>query len=211
MLCIQSAILEVSGWHQWTCTESTSSSREVSSACPEERSSLLRYVSAKNFAKSISSTIIGGVVDINKVVADCVVSARAAGPDHPIEIDTHGNDENFVLGDETRIHQAVQNLLANARTHTPAGTQIHISIDSYEDETTISVKDNGPGLAPELQEKIFERFFRADPSRVRIDGEGSGLGLSIVDAVMKAHGGSVTLESEVGKGSTFTLHFPLKD
>jgi len=150
-------------------------------------------------------------VDINKVVADCVVSARAAGPDHPIEIDTHGNDENFVLGDETRIHQAVQNLLANARTHTPAGTQIHISIDSYEDETTISVKDNGPGLAPELQEKIFERFFRADPSRVRIDGEGSGLGLSIVDAVMKAHGGSVTLESEVGKGSTFTLHFPLKD
>ena len=118
-------------------------------------------------------------------------------------------DENYVLGDETRIHQAVQNLLANARTHTPSGTSISISVKSHEDETTISVSDNGPGLDPLVQEKIFERFFRADPSRARTGGEGSGLGLSIVDAVMQAHGGKVTLESEVGKGSTFTLHFPI--
>jgi two-component system OmpR family sensor kinase len=119
--------------------------------------------------------------------------------------------EYYVLGDETRIHQAVQNLLANARTHTPAQTQITVAIQTHETETTISVTDNGPGLAPDLQEKIFERFFRADPSRVRSSGEGSGLGLSIVDAVMLAHGGSVTLESELGKGSTFTLHFPIQE
>ena len=66
-------------------------------------------------------------------------------------------------------------------------------------------------MSPEIQEKIFERFYRADPSRVRSGGEGSGLGLSIVDAVMKAHGGSITLNSEVGKGSTFTLHFPIQN
>ena len=149
-------------------------------------------------------------VDLNKVVSDCVASARAAGPNHPITF-TVDNDENYVLGDETRIHQAVQNLLANARTHTPANTHITVTVAGHENETTVSVSDNGPGLAPDLQERIFERFFRADPSRARTGGEGSGLGLSIVDAVMQAHGGSVTLESEVGKGSTFTLHFPLQE
>ena len=150
-------------------------------------------------------------VELNKVVNDCVVSARAAGPDHPVAVETGGIDENFVLGDETRIHQAVQNLLANARTHTPTGTPITVSINSSDTETTISVHDEGPGLAPEVQEKIFERFFRADPSRARTGGEGSGLGLSIVDAIMQAHGGSVTLESQLGKGATFILHFPVTD
>lgn len=148
-------------------------------------------------------------VDLDRVVQDCVISARAAGPDHTITFENADGSENYVLGDETRIHQAVQNLLANARTHTPANTHINVVINSGEDETTISVIDDGPGLVPEIQEKIFERFFRADPSRVRSSGEGSGLGLSIVDAVMKAHGGSVTLKSEVGHGCAFTLHFPV--
>jgi two-component system OmpR family sensor kinase len=70
------------------------------------------------------------------------------------------------------------------------------------------VSDSGPGLSDEDQRRIFERFYRADSSRARIDGEGSGLGLSIVDAVMKAHGGSVSVTSELAKGSTFTLFFP---
>jgi two-component system OmpR family sensor kinase len=78
-------------------------------------------------------------------------------------------------------------------------------------ESTISVTDSGSGLSQEDQSRIFERFFRADPSRVRVSGEGSGLGLAIVDAVMKAHGGSVTVDSQLGKGSTFTLHFPMQD
>ena len=77
-----------------------------------------------------------------------------------------------------------------------------------EDGVRISVADNGPGLSEEDQKRIFERFYRADSSRVRVDGEGSGLGLSIVDAVMQAHGGSVTVTSEIGKGATFILYFP---
>jgi two-component system OmpR family sensor kinase len=141
---------------------------------------------------------------INEVVA----SARAAGPDHPITISLP-DEENFLLGDSTRIHQAVANLLANARTHTPAGTAITVSVEHTEDEIAITVADKGPGLSEADQARIFERFYRADSSRARTKGEGSGLGLSIVDAVMKAHGGSVTVSSEPGQGAAFTLHFPI--
>jgi two-component system OmpR family sensor kinase len=147
-------------------------------------------------------------VDLEDVVESAVASARAAGPDHKVSFTPTG-EELFALGDEARIHQVVANLLANARAHTPAGTQIDVSITRDSDGIRIAVADNGPGLSTEDQQKIFERFYRADPSRVRVDGEGSGLGLSIVDAVMKAHGGSVTVASEVGKGATFTLFFPV--
>jgi two-component system OmpR family sensor kinase len=101
----------------------------------------------------------------------------------------------------------VANLLANARTHTPLGTKINVTARQTLAEVIIEVTDNGPGLSKSDQERIFERFFRADPSRVRNSGEGSGLGLSIVDAVMKAHGGYVSVKSELDRGSTFTLHF----
>jgi two-component system OmpR family sensor kinase len=147
-------------------------------------------------------------VDLDNLIHEVVASARAAGPDHPITIDLP-NGDNFVLGDSIRIHQAIANLLANARTHTPSGTAITISLKQLEDETTISVADKGPGLSPADQEKIFERFYRADTSRARTKGEGSGLGLSIVDAVMKSHGGSVSVLSELGQGCEFTLHFPI--
>jgi two-component system OmpR family sensor kinase len=145
-------------------------------------------------------------VDLNTLITEVAASARAAGPDHPIEVNL-GESEIFVLGDSLRIHQVIANLLANARTHTPAGTKIVITAEQSINETTISVSDNGPGLSQEDQEKIFERFYRADPARVRNSIEGSGLGLSIVDAVMSAHGGYVSVKSKLGEGSTFTLHF----
>ena len=146
-------------------------------------------------------------VDIAKTTRDAVASAQVAGPEHPISL-LGDVDELYTLGDQHRIHQVVANLLANARTHTPAGTPITVSIAQSSDGVRIAVADSGPGLSAEDQKRIFERFYRADSSRVRIDGEGSGLGLSIVDAVMKAHGGSVSVDSEIGKGSTFTLFFP---
>jgi len=148
-------------------------------------------------------------VDINHLVNEAIASAKAAGPSHEITLKS-SSDEVFVLGDSMRIHQAVSNLLANARTHTPAGTKIEMEILQNESEVQISVSDNGPGLSPEDQTRIFERFFRADPSRARVSGEGSGLGLAIVDAVMKAHGGSVEVLSELNQGAKFTLHFPVK-
>ncbi len=147
-------------------------------------------------------------VDLDTLVHEVVASARAAGPDHPITINIPSGD-NFVLGDSIRVHQAIANLLANARTHTPSGTPITVAIKELENETTITVADKGPGLSHADQEKIFERFYRADTSRARTKGEGSGLGLSIIDAVMKAHGGSVSVLSELGQGCEFTLHFPI--
>ena len=149
-------------------------------------------------------------VDINHLVNEAVASARAAGPTHEITI-LSNSDEIFVLGDSMRIHQAIANLLANARTHTPAGTKIKVEISQNESATKISVTDNGPGLSESDQKRIFERFFRADPSRARMSGEGSGLGLAIVDAVMKAHNGSVEVKSELGNGAAFSIIFPQVD
>ena len=147
-------------------------------------------------------------VNLSKLIADAVASARAAGPNHKVNFDKP-TEEIYALGDNDRIHQVVANLLANARTHTPAGTTIDVSIAQSEDGVRIRIADNGPGLSKEDQERIFERFYRADSSRVRQDGEGTGLGLSIVDAVMRAHAGQVSVESEIGKGAAFTLFFPL--
>jgi len=146
-------------------------------------------------------------VNLSEVVTDAVESARAAGPGHPITLDA-GN-EIYALGDSNRIHLVIANLLANARVHTPVGTQIKVSVTQSEKEVQVAISDNGPGLSNENREKIFERFYRVDPSRQRTGAEGSGLGLSIVDAVMRSHGGHVSVDSKLGEGSTFTLHFPL--
>jgi two-component system OmpR family sensor kinase len=147
-------------------------------------------------------------VNLSKLVLDAVESARAAGPNHIVNFNK-SDEEIYALGDNDRIHQVVANLLANARTHTPAGTKIDVSVIQSEDGVRIRIADNGPGLSEKDQSRIFERFYRADASRVRTDGEGTGLGLSIVDAVMRAHAGQVSVESELGKGATFTLFFPL--
>ena len=147
-------------------------------------------------------------VNLSEVVTDVVESARAAGPGHPIKL-TAGN-EIYALGDANRIHQVVANLLANARVHTPVGTQITVEVIHLDKEVQVVVADNGPGLSEANREKIFERFYRVDPSRQRTGTEGSGLGLSIVDAVMRSHSGHVSVDSKLGEGSTFTLHFPLQ-
>ncbi|CAB4583746.1 MAG: HAMP domain-containing protein [Actinobacteria bacterium] len=147
-------------------------------------------------------------VNLTKLVSDAVESARVAGPDHIVNYH-QPTEEIYALGDNDRIHQVVANLLANARTHTPAGTEINVVVYQSEDGVRIRISDNGPGLTAKDQARIFERFYRADSSRVRTDGEGTGLGLSIVDAVMRAHAGQVSVESEPGEGATFTLFFPL--
>ena len=149
-------------------------------------------------------------VDVSTLVKEAVASARAAGPEYEITIELPEEDL-FVLGDSLRIHQVIANLLANARVHTPKGTKIVASARQDDLGTYVSVSDNGPGLSEESQKKVFERFYRADPSRVRNGVEGTGLGLSIVDAVMSAHGGEVRVQSELGKGATFTLFFPIQE
>ena len=144
-------------------------------------------------------------VDLSSLIKEAVSSAHAAGPDHPITSDI-AHDVRTV-GDADKIYQVVTNLLANARAHTPVGTAIHVATYSTADGSFVTVADKGPGLSAQDQAHIFERFYRVDTSRQRSSNDGSGLGLSIVDEVMKAHGGTVSVVSEPGKGATFTLHF----
>ena len=146
-------------------------------------------------------------VDVKTLVNEVVASAQATKNTHPITI-SHADGDVYILGDSQRIHQVIANLISNAQSHTPDGTAVNISISQNELGTTISVTDNGPGLSETDQSKVFERFYRADPSRVRSGLDGSGLGLSIVDAVMGAHGGTVSVNSKLGNGATFTLFFP---
>lgn len=149
-------------------------------------------------------------VDLQKVTDDVVEAVKAGNPQANISLQAP-NDEMFIIGDSVKIHQAVLNLAVNAAIHTPAGTPISISLLQRDESVQIKVSDLGPGLTPEQQTRVFERFYRVDQSRTRTGAEGSGLGLSIVQAIMDAHDGSVDIESELGRGTTFTLTFPLKE
>jgi two-component system OmpR family sensor kinase len=144
-------------------------------------------------------------VDLSVLLQEAVTSAQVAGPDHVITSNISAGV--MTKGDADKIYQVVTNLLANARAHTPAGTSITVSAYKEGADSLVTIADNGPGLTAEDQARIFERFYRVDASRQRNSKDGSGLGLSIVDAVMRAHGGDVTVASELGKGAAFTLRF----
>ena len=114
----------------------------------------------------------------------------------------------MVDGDANRLTQVLVNLVANAQRHTPAGTDVTVRVGRAGTTAVIEVVDHGPGLSPEEAEQVFERFYRADPSRSRAQG-GSGLGLAIVDAVVRAHGGTATVDATPDGGATFRVQLPV--
>jgi two-component system OmpR family sensor kinase len=144
-------------------------------------------------------------VDLTLLAMDAVSDAHAAAPDHRWELDLP-EEPVEVTGDHARLHQVVANLLANARTHTPAGTRVTTSISADGQWVRVSVADDGPGVPNSLQRNVFQRFTRGDDSRNRAAGS-TGLGLSIVDAVARSHGGTVELNSAPGH-TTFTVLLP---
>jgi two-component system OmpR family sensor kinase len=144
-------------------------------------------------------------VELGEVVGEAVDTALTVEPERPISLDA---ERAVVLGDRDRLRQIVDNLLANAREHTPPQTPVHVSVSTSDGTARIEVEDAGPGMAPEEAQRVFERFYRADQSRSRASG-GVGLGLSIVAAVAEAHGGEASARSEPGKGSTFRIILPL--
>ncbi|MEU6192149.1 ATP-binding protein [Streptomyces sp. NPDC047061] len=149
-------------------------------------------------------------VNLATLVAEAVWDARAAGADHGWRLALRLADGHAsVVGDQSRLHQVVANLLTNARLHTPAGTQITVSVETTGGECVIRVRDNGPGIPPDLLPTVFERFSRGDASRSRAPGTGggSGLGLAIAAAVAEAHGGRIHVESEPGR-TEFTVVLP---
>ncbi|HEX5966954.1 MAG TPA: HAMP domain-containing sensor histidine kinase [Intrasporangium sp.] len=144
-------------------------------------------------------------VDVSMLVVNAVSDAHAAAPTHEWKLDLPPEPVE-VRGDPARLHQVVTNLLANARTHTPAGTRVTTSVRPEEEWVRIAVHDNGPGVPIDLQPNVFERFARGDNARSRAGGS-TGLGLSIVAAVTRAHGGSVEMSSKPGD-TTFALLLP---
>jgi two-component system OmpR family sensor kinase len=145
-------------------------------------------------------------IDLTSVASRAVEDARAVDPDRPIDLRTNGSV--FVLGDEGRLKQVLDNLLANARVHTPPGTPTRVTVAAGA-EATVEVADDGPGVDGGVRDRIFERFYRADASRSREKG-GAGLGLAIASEIARAHGGSLTL-SPAERGAAFVLTLPLSD
>ncbi len=144
-------------------------------------------------------------VELVGVAAEAVQTATTVGPSWPVHLVARHPVE--VIGDRLRLRQVLDNLLANVRTHCPPGTAAVVSVSAEGDEAVINVSDDGPGLDPEAAARVFERFYRADPSRSRLHG-GSGLGLSIVASIVKAQGGTVSVAPGEGVGTTFVIRLP---
>lgn len=145
-------------------------------------------------------------VDLSNLAVDAVSDAHVAGPDHIWNLDLP-DEPVVVVGDGARLHQVLANLLGNARVHTPPGSTVTVELTSTADRAALRVTDDGPGIDSALQSEVFTRFARGDTSRSRKAGS-TGLGLSIVDAVVKAHGGTIALRSRPG-ATEFTVSIPV--
>jgi two-component system sensor histidine kinase SenX3 len=160
------------------------------------------------------SRIQGGepLPDTTAVLADAVVEeaidrVRPVADAKRIDIIRGGDIGLVVDGNEPQLVTAVANLLDNAVAYSPDGTRVAVGVHARDDAVEIAVKDEGIGIAPSEQERIFERFYRVDPARSRATG-GTGLGLAIVKHIVSNHGGEVTVWSSPGDGSTFTIRLP---
>lgn len=147
------------------------------------------------------------VVDIDVVVTEVLSRQHEAARQAGIELSADGPCAERVRGDRTMLVTALGNLVQNAINYSPAASPVTISRSVMDGFVDISVTDRGVGIAPEYQQRVFERFFRVDQARSRATG-GTGLGLAIVKHVAANHGGAALLWSRPGLGSTFTLHLP---
>jgi two-component system OmpR family sensor kinase len=146
-------------------------------------------------------------VDLAVLVADAVHDARAVQPSRPLST-VLADGVPVLRGDQARLRQVLANLLSNAMQHTPVQAAVQVRLSVRDGLAVVEVADEGPGMAPEVAARAFERFFRADPSRTRASG-GSGLGLSIVAALVSSHGGRLELDTAPGRGAVFRVLLPL--
>lgn len=138
------------------------------------------------------------------------VAASFAGNSAGVRVEVGGPESVMVQGDERRLAQVLRNLIQNAVTHSPPEGVVHLDVATGDGrQATVSVSDHGPGIPADHLERIWERFWRADPSRSRATG-GMGLGLSVSRRLMEAMGGTITVTSTVGEGSTFRVTLPVR-
>jgi heavy metal sensor kinase len=148
---------------------------------------------------------------LDELVADCAHATRTLAQAKRITLTCGITEELRIRADEALLRRMILNLLDNAIKYTPEGGSISVSCSRSADEYSLSIKDTGPGIRPDLQSKIFERFFRADKARSRseADGGGAGLGLSIARWIAEAHHGRLVLADSDSSGSTFTAFLPV--
>lgn len=150
------------------------------------------------------------LVDIDEVLAEAVDRATTTAAARTVAIDLGGEVGLKVFGDRNLLVTAVRNLLENAVLYSPEATHVGVGVRAAGELVEIAVVDSGIGIPASEQDRIFERFYRVDPARSRNTG-GTGLGLSIVKHVVADHGGEVTVWSQPGRGSTFTVRLPRAD
>jgi len=151
-------------------------------------------------------TVGHDLVDLNVLLTGVVDDAAVIDPTRTWRL-IAGNEPVDVVGDRLRLHQVFANLLSNIRTHTPEGTTATTSVLPGSGEIAVSVSDNGPGVSDDDLDRLFDRFYRVDPSRSRERG-GTGLGLSIVAAIVRGHGGRIAASHAPGGGLTITVVLP---
>lgn len=150
-------------------------------------------------------------VDLLALASDAVHDAQSTAPSRSVVLEFIGGPGTpEVIGDEARLRQVLGNLVANALQHTPVSAPVTVRVGTAGDDTVLEVADQGPGMQPEDALRVFERFYRADASRARASG-GAGLGLSIVDSLVRAHGGRVTVVTAPGQGCCFRVVLPRVD
>jgi heavy metal sensor kinase len=147
-------------------------------------------------------------IDLAQLVTEVHAQAKMIAMAKDIEVSMSTDSHVVVIGDRLRLRQLLLNLVDNGVKYTPEGGEMVISLESNDSQVKLRVLDNGIGISPEDQPHIFDRFFRVDKARSREAG-GSGLGLSICKWIIEAHGGEISVESEPGKGSTFTVTLPV--
>jgi two-component system OmpR family sensor kinase len=148
-------------------------------------------------------------MDLRTLAADALHDLRALDPTRQVRLTGLGSAADPapapVLGDEPRLRQVVSNLVGNAIAHTPAGSAVRVGVGTVDDHAVLEIADSGPGLTPEQARLVFERFYRADTSRARDHGGGAGLGLAIAWSLVAAHGGTLSVDTALGEGSTFRV------
>lgn len=152
----------------------------------------------------------GTPVDLNEVLSEAMDRSRLPAESKNIEIRLGGQLPRRVHGDADQLMMAFRNLVDNAVRYSPENTRVGVGLSSRDGIAQVTITDQGIGIVPEDQERIFERFYRVDAARSRQTG-GTGLGLSIVKHVISNHGGEVSLWSQQGRGSTFTVRLPELD
>jgi len=149
-------------------------------------------------------------LNLKELLGELISDIEILCEDKSIRCQLHAMDDLFVKGDRVSLRELFFNLIDNAVRYTPQGGEILVTLSRKDGDACVAVKDNGIGISEEHLRHIFKRFYRVDKSRSRSEG-GAGLGLSICQRIAEIHGGTIEVESKVGKGSTFSVFLPLVD